>query len=303
MTDLPPLLLRLEPGTPGELRLALSEGPAELPSDEVLGALRVRLAEQVGPAARLRESAAPGQRALQIALHDDPSELPSDEQRRVLARRVELRRRSTARPVRARRRTRLALIVACVLVACVAAAASYWVSRHREHSLLLPVAPVSSSGGHVILPEPTVEPAPRNVSAEPTATAEPDAGARSGPARSKALPGAAAEGPTELELLREAHRLQTTDPGAALGVVARHSRLFPAGILAQERELVAVDALMRLGRSEAARVRAAAFLRQYPGSVHALRIQELVGGSAPSSGARGVGSGQAPDGGTRIFSP
>jgi hypothetical protein len=103
--------------------------------------------------------------------------------------------------------------------------------------------------------------------------------------------------------LREAHRLQASDPAAALRVVARHLRLFPSGVLAQERELVAIDALLRVGQREAARVRAATFLRQYPGSVHALRIQELVGGSDPSNSARAVEQERAPDGGARIFSP
>lgn len=300
MTSPPPLLLRLEPEISEELRLALGQGPGELPSDDVLVALRARLAEQVGAPVRLRDRAALGRGALRTALRDEPGEFPNGEQLRVLARQIERKSRAS-RGVRAARRMRPAVLAACLLIACVAAAASYWVSRHRERPVPPPSAPASASGEHAILREPAVEPAPPSPSPEPSATPESDAGARSSPTRPKALPSVAAEGPSELELLREAQRLQASDPAAALVVVARHLRLFPSGILAQEREMVAIDALMRLGHGEAARARAATFLRRYPGSVHALRIRELVGGSAPSSSARAVEP--AAGGSSAIFSP
>lgn len=296
-----PLRLRLEAEIPKELRLALSEEPGELPSEEALGALRARLAEQVGPAVRLRARVPLERSTLQTALRDDPSEFPSDEQLRVLSRRVELK-RSPVRPARSKRRIRATAVAVCVLIAGVAAAASYWVSRHRERSVP-PILSASPSIRRATLRAPAVEPAAGSASVEPAVSAAPSTRASSNPARAKALPTVLEPGPTELELLREAHRLQASDPAAALRVVARHLRLFPSGVLAQERELVAIDALLRVGQREAARVRAATFLRQYPGSVHALRIQELVGGSDPSNSARAVEQERAPDGGARIFSP
>jgi hypothetical protein len=301
MTSASPLLLRLETELSDELRLALSQGPGELPSGEVLGALRARLAEHVGPAVRLRECAARGPGPLQTALLDDQSELPNREQLRLLARSVAKTR--SVRPARAARRMRPALVAACLLIACIAAAASYWVARHREHSVSPPKLSSSASGEGVLRAEPAMEPAPRRLSPEPAASAENDASARPSLARPKASAAVTAEGPSELELLREAQRLQATDPAAALAVVARHSRLFPSGILAQERELVAINSLTRLGRTEAARARAASFLRQYPGSVHALRIQELVGTSAPSASTRPEDPWSGAAGHAPIFSP
>jgi hypothetical protein len=301
MTSSSPLLLRLEPDISEELRLALSHGADELPSDEALGALRARLADHVGPAVRLRERAAEVGGPLQTALHDDASEFPSREQLRVLAARVA--KRTEARRAPARRWMRPAVLAACLLIACVAAAASYWVSRQPGRAAPPPKVSSSASGETSLRPEPTVPAAPARPSSGAAPSAEPDVALRTSSARPKPSPSLVAEGPTELELLREAQRLQASEPAAALAVVARHLRLFPSGILAQEREVVAINALMRLGQREAARARAAAFLRQYPGSVHAQRIQELVGGSAAASSARPAAPGSAAAGSAAIFSP
>ena len=301
MTSSSPLLLRLAPDISEELRLALGHGADELPSDEALGALRARLADHVGPAVRLRERTAVGGGPLQTALHDDPSEFPSREELRVLAARVA--KRTAARRVPAKRWMRPAVLAACLLIACAAAAASYWVSRQPGRAVPPPKVSSSASGEGSLRPEPVVPPAPSGPSSEPTPSAETDAAPLPSSARPKPSPSVVAGGPTELELLREAQRLQAREPAAALAVVARHSRLFPSGILAQEREVVAINALMRLGQRDAARARAASFLRQYPGSVHAQRIQELVGGSAAAGSARPAAPGSAAAGSAAIFSP
>jgi hypothetical protein len=51
---------------------------------------------------------------------------------------------------------------------------------------------------------------------------------------------------------------------------------FPSGVVPQEREALAVEALVRLGRHTAAAARAAAFERDYPNSPHAARVRALV---------------------------
>lgn len=293
-------LLRLESEISEELRLALRQDPRELPSDEVLGALRARLAVDIGPIVRFRERAPLDEGTLQTALLDHPSEFPNLTQLRVLARSVS--KTSHARPAAAVRRLRPVLIAACLLIACLAAAASYWAARHREGQVPPPKPSTSVSSEHAIRPEPASKLTPPDPSPEPAPPLETDA-ARPRPAPAKAAPTVAAEGPSELELLREAQRLQASEPAAALAAVARHQRLFPSGILAQEREMVAIDALIRLGRRDAARARAATFLRQYPGSVHAVRIRELVGESAPATSARPSEPGSATAGAAPIFSP
>jgi len=47
--------------------------------------------------------------------------------------------------------------------------------------------------------------------------------------------------------------------------------------LAEEREVIAVEALHRLGRGEATRARAQAFLQRWPRSLYADRVRRWVG--------------------------
>lgn len=51
-----------------------------------------------------------------------------------------------------------------------------------------------------------------------------------------------------------------------LGAVAQHRQQFPHGRLTEEREALAIRALLALGRTEGARQRAAAFRVNYPNS-------------------------------------
>lgn len=82
---------------------------------------------------------------------------------------------------------------------------------------------------------------------------------------------------SELGLLKRAQWALATNPGLALDIAATHARRFPSGALAQEREVIAVDALMRLGRTSEASRRGTAFQTRYPASAHARRIQVLLG--------------------------
>jgi hypothetical protein len=91
------------------------------------------------------------------------------------------------------------------------------------------------------------------------------------PARSHALP----KGPqtSEAELLERAQQALVQHPSQALALATEHQRRFSAGVLAEEREVIAVEALRRLGRERAARERAAVFAAKYPNSVHRSRVQ------------------------------
>jgi hypothetical protein len=53
----------------------------------------------------------------------------------------------------------------------------------------------------------------------------------------------------------------------ALGPLERHAQRYPKGILAEEREALAINVLVTLGRYDDARARSARFLRRYPGSL------------------------------------
>jgi hypothetical protein len=80
----------------------------------------------------------------------------------------------------------------------------------------------------------------------------------------------------EMALLHSAQDALRTSPSSALGKTAEHARRFPRSALAQEREVIAVEALVKLGRKDEARARVARFEKTYPGSTHARRLAALV---------------------------
>lgn len=81
----------------------------------------------------------------------------------------------------------------------------------------------------------------------------------------------------ELALIERGQRAITSSPSEALSVAAEHGRRFgPDAALAQERELIAIDALQRLGRLERARARADAFHRRWPRSAHGRRVDVIL---------------------------
>ena len=69
--------------------------------------------------------------------------------------------------------------------------------------------------------------------------------------------------------------LRGGDATRALRLLAQCRRLFPTGVLAQERERLTIEALAAAGRGPEASARAAEFLRKYPDSPHAGEIRAL----------------------------
>lgn len=84
----------------------------------------------------------------------------------------------------------------------------------------------------------------------------------------------------ELSLLNRARGLLSANPEGALALCAEHQRRFPRAVLGQEREVIAIDAQLRLGHAGAARARAERFAAAYPGSAHLRRINTLLDTSA-----------------------
>jgi hypothetical protein len=84
-------------------------------------------------------------------------------------------------------------------------------------------------------------------------------------------------GPTEGALLLHARQELASDPSGALGLTQEHARRFPSGALVQEREVLAIEALARLGRSSDARRRLDAFRTRFPQSPHIERLTTLIG--------------------------
>ena len=86
------------------------------------------------------------------------------------------------------------------------------------------------------------------------------------------VPGA----PTEIELLRDARLALRQSPAVALAFAEQHARLYPQGKLSQERELIAISALVASGRRTAALSRGARFEQNFPTSPYRKQVGELL---------------------------
>lgn len=80
----------------------------------------------------------------------------------------------------------------------------------------------------------------------------------------------------EIEHMARLRSALRRDPAAALALASAGQREFRGGLFGEEREAIAVLALARQGRTAEAERRGARFLRRYPGSAFAARIQRLV---------------------------
>lgn len=81
----------------------------------------------------------------------------------------------------------------------------------------------------------------------------------------------------ELTILNRAQDALAQAPRRALTLAEDHARAFPRGVFAQEREVIAIEALIKLQRSDDATARGRAFLATFPTSTHAPRVQHMLG--------------------------
>lgn len=84
---------------------------------------------------------------------------------------------------------------------------------------------------------------------------------------------------SEIALLQAAQAALRGNPTSALALADRHATRFPTGALAQEREVIAIEALVALNRREEASERGSRFARDFPDSAHRPRIDALLRGS------------------------
>lgn len=91
---------------------------------------------------------------------------------------------------------------------------------------------------------------------------------------------------TELDLIQRAQTELSSNPHRALAVASEHARTYPAGEFVQEREVIAVEALAKLGRRDEAVRRALALTKAFPNTPYATRLEKAIGRpiSAPISG-------------------
>lgn len=82
--------------------------------------------------------------------------------------------------------------------------------------------------------------------------------------------------PSEVELLRRARAALTGRPREAFALTEQHRQHYVHGVFAQERDALAIEALMRAGDLDVARDLARRFIRDYPSSPHAHRLHETM---------------------------
>jgi hypothetical protein len=142
-------------------------------------------------------------------------------------------------------------------------------SRRKRAVAALPPAAVSPplSSADVADTEPVVQATPAEVARPALAAEQPPA--EEPPARKVEPPP-----PDEFGLLWQARVKIRRDPAGALALLDAHAGRFANGQLAPEREVLAVEALRALGRTDEAEARLRGFRAKYPGSIHLRRLQK-----------------------------
>lgn len=161
-------------------------------------------------------------------------------------------------------------VVVGVVVATVVGAAA-WIVMHRGEGAPAPVP----------TKPPVVENQPSEVATNEVArtvdslpNAEPSSSAPIGRPHEPARENVVAE--PEAAILADAHAaLLHGAPDKALARANDHRRSYPSGALTQEREVIAIEALVALGRRAEAIERARAFRARYPTSTHLEKIDRL----------------------------
>jgi outer membrane protein assembly factor BamD (BamD/ComL family) len=82
--------------------------------------------------------------------------------------------------------------------------------------------------------------------------------------------------PSEASLLSQAQRALKSSPERALALTKRHKQLYPNGALAQEREVIAIEALARLDKKGTAAQKASEFGDKYPDSAHQKKVDSAL---------------------------
>jgi hypothetical protein len=215
-----------------------------------------------------------------------------DEVRRLLAVGAVTRPLEGTSLLRSRRR------VAALAAVPVAAGAFFWAQQLALGAALgvaVSVGAVAVTGGFKQPSAPASAQAPsaprpsKNV-AQATPRLEPSAPALVPPVPEEAAPARAAERRpaaeasaripesvvAEAQLLEHARRALGSDPTLTLAMLDEHARRFPKGTLVVEREVLAVDALVRAGRRAEAERRAARLRAASPGSLYETRLGEIL---------------------------
>jgi hypothetical protein len=279
----PPRLLDPDAKTPGFLRDALDAGRADVPSLDQMARLAQRLPIDVPPPNAPRS---PPRGSTPAPLTATPSALPGAIVGAALGLAViglHALLSSAGSPV-------IAAPIAPPAIVVAASPRASTPERPRRDGAITPQspAPVRAIAAPAISAVATADPPAR---AADTTEADGSIAPASVAGSPQDLPGKQGESDlsagaptieseTEIQLLQRAQDALGSSPSKALDLVNRHVTRFPRATLGQEREVIAIDALVRLGRVGEARTRAAAFAAQFPTSAHLRRLATII----PSTG-------------------
>lgn len=129
--------------------------------------------------------------------------------------------------------------------------------------------------------EPAPVPTPEEDDAAEVASPEPVAKVQRPRAKQGAPADAADRVLREARMIADAREALAARPGVALSLAHRAAREFPQGQLVEEREAITIRALVKLGRTDAARARAERFLARYGTGPHAESVRSAIAASAP----------------------
>ncbi|MDH5671834.1 MAG: hypothetical protein OEZ06_06765 [Myxococcales bacterium] len=163
--------------------------------------------------------------------------------------------------------------------------AGLWLARGGERDATFPAAaetPAPPTALQAAVPK-LPEPEPTLAAPEPTQAQVPEPAEieparaelqkRTRPARRPAPPPDPA---AELALLEQAQRAMASSPGRTLSLAQEHKKLYRHGQFQQEREMLAIEALLRLGEQRNAELRGRRFEKAFPRSSHVPRLRQLL---------------------------
>ena len=155
-----------------------------------------------------------------------------------------------------------------------------WIAPERAPEVI-PTATVAGPAPSTPAPVTSVAPV---TSALPSADPPAPPRASSGPSAPPASASAEPVDPVdplaeEVALLDRARAALGASPAEALALTAEHTSRFPQGKMGMEREIVAIDALRRLGRADEARARGEVVLSRARGSLYEARVKKLIEGA------------------------
>jgi hypothetical protein len=176
-----------------------------------------------------------------------------------------------------------------------------WTAHLQREPIAAPAAsPVPAPAVAAPAPPSRPEPARSDATLAPAPEVAPSSVVN--PPRRRRLPPRPAEQPavaaptpeSELALLRASQGALDSHPAGALELAEQHARDYPHGLFAQEREVLAIEALLKLKRKAAAVDRAARFMQSFPDSPHARRVRALLE-HTPGQGTPGASTPHSAD--------